>query len=358
MPRPSGLRVEPRRNKTTGKTEGFTVVGTVAGVRIRRRAESTQRALAVEEAKTLESQLLRDAWHGERRGARSFGEAILSYLDAKPRAAGDKRRLARILRTLGDVQLGAINQTTIDRARRLVLAPEASPATIRRGIIVPIRAVLLHAHRRGWCDRPSFEIPREAEGRTRYLLPDEADRLVAAAAPHIATLLLVLIGTGMRMAEALELDWRDVDLAGGRAILWPDQTKARKRRNVALPPRVVAALANLPHREGTVIRRNDGMPYADRRREGGGQIKTAWKATLRRAGLDPALTPHDLRHTWASWHYAANRDLLCLRTEGGWSSVTLCERYAHLLPAGQEGAISRFYRQLSGIGSEAATASG
>jgi integrase len=33
---------------------------------------------------------------------------------------------------------------------------------------------------------------------------------------------------------------------------------------------------------------------------------------IRRAGLDPKLTPHDLRHTRASWHYAPNRDLLAL----------------------------------------------
>ena len=58
--------------------------------------------------------------------------------------------------------------------------------------------------------------------------------------------------------------------------------------------------------------------------------------------LDPELTPHDLRHTWASWHYALNRDLLALKIEGGWSSVALVERYAHLLPAVQEPAIRQF----------------
>jgi len=63
---------------------------------------------------------------------------------------------------------------------------------------------------------------------------------------------------------------------------------------------------------------------------------------LHRAGLDPELTPHDLRHTFASWHYALNRDLLALKVGGGWSSVALVERYAHLLPAGQEDAIWQF----------------
>ncbi len=44
------------------------------------------------------------------------------------------------------------------------------------------------------------------------------------------------------------------------------------------------------------------------------------------------MTPHSLRHTWASWHYAEHRDMLRLRFDGGWSSVTLVERYAHLAP--------------------------
>ena len=157
----------------------------------------------------LESQLLRDAWHGERRGARSLGEAILAYLDHAPRAEGDKRRLARILTALGDIRLAAIDQSTVDRCRRRLLAADASPATVRRGIITPLRAVMMHAAKRKWCDRPEFDIPRETEGRTRYLLPDQAERLIAAASPHIRTLAIVLLTTGMRMSEALELQWQE-----------------------------------------------------------------------------------------------------------------------------------------------------
>jgi integrase len=136
------------------------------------------------------------------------------------------------------------------------------------------------------------------------------------------------------MAEAIELEWRDVDLTGARVIFW--RTKSGEPRRAFLPPAVVAALVSLPDRDGRVFRWKGG-DYADRGRQMGGHIKTAWKGAIRRAGLDPAVTPHDLRHTWASWHYAVNRDLLALKVEGGWSSVTLVERYAHLLPAGHKG---------------------
>ena len=37
-----------------------------------------------------------------------------------------------------------------------------------------------------------------------------------------------------------------------------------------------------------------------------------------------------------------HRDLLALKVEGGWSSVTLVEGYAHLIPVGHEDEIRRF----------------
>jgi integrase len=330
------LKVVKRRS-----TGALTISGTVAGQRVRRRAQSDTLALAREEAAALEAEMLRAAWHGPKPGAHSLVEAMRSYLEAVPRGSATQARLARIRNALpDDVHLSAIDQDTVAKLRTSMLRLGAGAATYIREIIVPLRAVILHARRRGWCDAPCFELPRQPQGRTRFLLPDEAQRLIAAAGAHIRPLLLFLIGTGARMSEALELEWRDVDLAGGRAIFW--KTKTGKRRVATLPPRAIAALAELPHREGHVFRSRSGKPYWSSDRNAGGQIKTAWKGAISRAGLDPELTPHDLRHTWASWHYALYRDLLALKEAGGWSTVTMVERYAHLAPAGHERAIRRF----------------
>lgn len=345
------LKIVRRKDTGTLQISGIVRLPDGARINVRQRAASDRIELAREEAAALEARILRDAYHGQRRGARSFAEAVGSYLNAEDRAAGDQRRLLRIMTALGDVRLSQVDQAAVQRVRAKILAADASPATVRRGVITPIRAVLNHAHEIGWCDVPKFRVPKQPEGRTRYLLPAEAERLIAAAAPHIQTLVLVLLDTGARMSEALELDWRDVDLTGGRVIFW--RTKTGHRRNATISPRTIAALASLPHREGRVIRWQHGRrrisEYADRQREGGGQIKTAWKATLRRAGLDAELRPHDLRHSWATWHYAVHRDLLALKHAGGWSSVVLVERYAHLLPVGQEDAIRAFW----GIGAVA-----
>ena len=92
----------------------------------------------------------------------------------------------------------------------------------------------------------------------------------------------------------------------------------------------MAALANLEHRDGAVFRRPDGLPYEAKKDEsGGGQIKTGFKGACRRAGISD-FTPHDCRHTWATWHYAANRDLIALMQLGGWKSERMVLRYAHV----------------------------
>src|SRR5215472_2613870 len=153
-------------------TGSLTITGTVAGTRIRRRAASNDPKLAAEEAAALEAELLRTAWHGERRGSRTFAEAVTSYLEAAPRTESTKARIRRLLLALGTARLNELDQGAIARLKKAVLRPDASPATVSRGIIVPLRAILRHAHRRGWCDAPAFEIPRLPEGRTRYLLPD------------------------------------------------------------------------------------------------------------------------------------------------------------------------------------------
>ena len=73
-------------------------------------------------------------------------------------------------------------------------------------------------------------------------------------------------------------------------------------------------------------------------------MKMAWWLIKVRVGIDPDLTQHDLRHTWASWHYALYRDPLKLKLEGGWASLDQVERYVHLMPAGHEAAIEAFWR--------------
>ncbi|HWX48154.1 MAG TPA: site-specific integrase [Roseomonas sp.] len=216
--------------------------------------------------------------------------------------------------------------------------------------------------------------------RTRWLTPEEYTALREAAAPHLRPLVIFLAGTGARLSEALGLQWADVNLRLGTALL--RDTKNGRDRQVELLPAVVAAMASITYpvrqedrtlvevaeRTGSVFRTSAGRPYAETGGLWGGQIATAWAGACRRARLPGSwregkprriqerlvvkgkvvtrikevrdrwwqpddVSPHTLRHTWATWHYAVHRDLLRLKHEGDWSSVGLVERYAKLAPS-------------------------
>jgi integrase len=109
----------------------------------------------------------------------------------------------------------------------------------------------------------------------------------------------------------------------------------------------------LPHRVGAVFRTRSrrlpdgslrpGTAYADKHQQGGGQIKTAWRTAIKAAGLAARpITPHTCRHTWATWHATIHRDPMLLRHDGGWSSLALVQRYAHLAPRSMTGEMERW----------------
>lgn len=338
------------------------VRGTVRGQSVFESTETADPERAEGYRIKRENELWDRATYGER-AVVTFARAVESYLEAKEHSQTTKAHVKRLLLHLGTTPLAKINQETVDRAYAKILTAgtRASPATKLRAVLTPLRAVMQHAAVRQWCERPAFRSPDVPKVKMAFLRPQEATALVAAAAEHLRPLLTFLIGTGARMSEALELEWKDVDLRGARATVWQKQGTERE---IDLSPAVVVALARLPHRQGRLFRpvrarrpkgqkrgKTIGEAYMDTGRTGGGQIKTAWATACRKAGLAgawrvwipkgktkekrvwvPELTPHCLRHTWATWHYCRNKDLLALREDGGWSTITMVTRYAKKMP--------------------------
>jgi integrase len=298
----------------------FYLRGTIRGVAVDETTGTDDRQRAEEIRIRRESEILDRRIHGTRKTA-TFLEATVMYLED----GGPSRFVDIVARHFGTTPLSSIDQDAIDRAARK-LYPGRSASTWNRQVYTPVSAVLHYAASKKLCDRPILARPKQPKGRMRWLTPEEADRLIEASSPHMEPLLVFLFYTGARLSEALYLDWKNVDLS--RAHVAFLDTKTGDDRGVPLHPRVVAALANLEHRSGAVFRRPDGSAY-EPKKGGGGQIKTGFKGACRRAGITD-FTPHDCRHTWATWHYAANRDLIALMQLGGWKSERMVLRYAHV----------------------------
>lgn len=334
----------------------YYVRGTVAGKSVYETTGTAQKKDAEGFRQKRESQIYERRVHGER-AVVNFEEAALSYVEAVVPREQDRVLIEKLADHFGQKRLMEIDQAAVDAACKAILKADAAPSTKIRQVITPLTSIMNHAARRGWCDAPKFERPELPKGKTRWLTPTEALALEAAAAPHLKPLIRFLLCTGARLSEALELDWATVSLQGARCTFV--DTKNGKDRTAALPPAAIAGLGQLAHRTGNVFLwpkrlptkkgeepRIEWHPYADNERNYGGQIKTAFTAACRRAGLgwleeregkdDPVfatdVTPHVCRHTWASYFYALTKDPFKLRNEGGWSTVAMVERYAHLMP--------------------------
>jgi integrase len=305
----------------------WVIRGTVRGSRIEESAGTNDKKTAQEICAKREADELAAAIWG-RSATATFAHAAASYLEA----TRNKRFLQPIIKHFGTTSLAQIGQEAIDRMARK-LYPNASDATRNRQAYTPASAVMRHAAGLGWCPVPILKRPNTSpRGEPRWLTREEAERLINACSAHLRPLVTFLIYTGARAGEALWLDWRSVDLVRGHVTF--SETKNGDARGVTLVERVVAELANLPHRQDEVFRRPDGLPYErpdpenDDDHSAGTRIKTAFKGACRRAGIEN-FHPHDCRHTFATWHYAQNRNLGALQRLGGWKSVKMVMRYAH-----------------------------
>jgi integrase len=258
-----------------------------------------------------------------RRPAPTFAGAVVTYVEN----GGERRFLVPLLKIFGERPIDEILQDDIDDAARRLL-PGRAPATINRQVYAPMSAVLKTAG-----VHTKIRRRKEAERAPRWLTASEAKRLVDACNSSLRPLVVFLLYTGARVGEALWLDWSSVDLQRGH-VTFPT-TKNGKARGLPLHSEAIAALASLPHRSGEIFRRPDGLPYARPHDEdeddtsAGRRIASAFKGACRRAGI-VNFRPHDCRHTWATWHYQQNRDLLRLKEAGGWKSERMVARYAHV----------------------------
>jgi integrase len=301
--------------------------GTVNGTRYDETTGTTDYKTAEAYRIKREQELHNEAIYGKAATA-TFAQAALEYLEQ----GGSKRFLLPVAQHFGNMPLSQIGQEQIDHCAKK-LYPRGGPATRNRQAYTPALAVLKHAARLRWCPAPAIKRPKQPVGRVRWITRADAARLVNASARHLQPLLWFLFLTGARAGEALWLDWSNLDLDSARVTF--TRTKNGEARSVPLHPELVAILRQLPHRAGAVFLTQLGKPYRppryaeDELVSAGARIRNGFQTAVRKAGLTD-FHPHDCRHTWATWHYRANRDLIALMRLGGWKSLAMVQRYAHV----------------------------
>jgi integrase len=169
---------------------------------------------------------------------------------------------------------------------------------------------------------------------------------------HYYPFVLCLARTGMRLGEAMALEWRDVDWKNRLILVRRSRRRGRvsepkngKARRVDMSAQLDAALRGLrsvQEAEAIVTGRDpshrvfstpDGSPMHEQ------VVRRLWVTIIRRTGLRYRKI-HTLRHTFASLLLEAGEPILYVQTQLGHHSPAFTLKvYGHLLPRGSRRAV-------------------
>jgi integrase len=196
-------------------------------------------------------------------------------------------------------------------------------------------------------DNPCRGVERNQEQkRRRYLTSEEIARLTTALAEYPdqqgADIVRLLLLTGARLGEVLNMRWADVEIVSGT---WSKPGATTKQKTAHHVPLSDAARQLLTALRGQ--QRDDAVwvfPAGAGHRK---SIRAVWKGLCKAANIEGARL-HDLRHTYASVLASAGLSLPIIGALLGHSTPTTTARYAHLLDDPLRAATERASAIISG----------
>lgn len=220
-----------------------------------------------------------------------------------------------------------------------VYKPEPVSTSTKAKHLALMKALMRAAERDWkWIEKaPVIKVPQERNKRVRWLEPVEAQRLIEECPEPLRSTVEFALATGLRRSNIVDMTWQQIDMQRKVAWIYPEDSKSGRAIGVALNDTACAVLRRqigrhhswvFVHTES--VKRNDGSATAAVRKMRV-DSNTAWRAALVRAGIED-FRFHDLRHTWASWLIQAGVPLSALQEMGGWESIEMVQRYAHLAP--------------------------
>jgi integrase/recombinase XerD len=183
----------------------------------------------------------------------------------------------------------------------------------------------------------NLESPRVWKKLPGYLTPEQVERLLAA--PDLATplgirdlaMIEVLYSTGLRVSELVSLRLNELDMSMGCARCIG---KGNKERLVPVGRKALAAVRRYLAETRPAILRGRTSPFLFLSRRGSKLSRVGFwkmlKAYGRRAGLPPGLSPHKLRHSFATHLLEGGADLRSVQMMLGHADISTTQIYTHV----------------------------
>jgi integrase/recombinase XerD len=215
----------------------------------------------------------------------------------------------------------------------------ASPATIHRKSAC-LRSFYRHLRRDGLLDTDptaTLSAPRRTRKLPQVLTRGEVEKLLsqpcgtAPAALRDRALLELMYACGLRASEAIGLELMDVDLEEG---VLRARGKGSKERVVPIGQAAIRALRPYLERGRPALVKGSAEPHLFVNFRGGSLTRQGLYKIVRRhaltAGLADRMSPHTLRHTFATHLLAGGCDLRAVQEMLGHADVSTTQLYTHL----------------------------
>lgn len=261
--------------------------------------------------------------HLERQSASvTVEEAVRQLIESKAAAGRSPRytndlhlRLGRLAAAMGEKSISQISTADLEAFLSGLTVAAETRNTFRRDI----RTLWSFSEKRGWAEAKTAkntERARSTEKPPGILRPEEAAALLAHSHDaEVRAFHAIGLFSGLRVAEIMALDWREIDFEAGLIHVSAENSKTRSRRLVPIQDNLKAWLQPIAKAAGKVVTRG---------------IRKPQEAARLAAGITP-WPENCMRHSFVSYRLANTGNAAQTALESGHDQSVLFRHYRELV---------------------------
>jgi integrase/recombinase XerD len=246
-----------------------------------------------------------------------------------------------------------LDRRALEEVVRQLMGEGRSPKSVARAVACFrgfYRFLVVSGHRQ---DNPAVDVraPKAWKTLPKFLSTDEVDRLLASPdtseprGVRDRALIELFYATGLRVSEMVNLRQQDLNLESGYLTC---TGKGRKQRLVPIGDEASSWLARYIKEARPALLKKRASPRLFVNARGGVGITRVgfWKILKkygRDAGLPRTLSPHVLRHSFATHLLERGADLRAIQMMLGHSDLSTTQIYTHILDARLRAVYDKFH---------------
>jgi integrase/recombinase XerD len=180
--------------------------------------------------------------------------------------------------------------------------------------------------------------PKQWSTMPKFLNREQIEKLIAApdcskpSGLRDRAMLELLYATGIRVTELIQLRLSNIDFRLGVVRV---TGKGNKQRIVPVHRTALVSISDYAERGRPLLLKGQATPYLFVTARGGGMTRQAFWASIKlngkKAGIFHSLSPHVLRHTFATHLLEGGADLRSVQTMLGHADLSTTEIYTHVV---------------------------